>query len=368
MPVSGWRLSEDISAIWDTHGAKNAYEIIINPDNRASPHPSRTISRDSFQSQDNGESITMRPAHKCVAALAFAATLFFGIFGSTVCQAQESGNSASNASLNSTETASKISSSADDDAISAILATAPAALGPNESSSLFISRPPASPPPPPQNQAAKIGIGAKISLLGIGLEAATTLSRKLNLRGGFNFFNYSRGFNNDGIHYDGALNFRSAEAHLDWYVLGGFHISPGVLFYNGNKITANASVPAGQTFTLGGTQYASDPTGLNPVSGNGELTWPKAAPSILAGFGNILPRSGRHFGFNFEVGGEYMGAPTTTLNLQGTACNTSTGVCANAATDPGIQSSIQSQEHKINHDLAPFKFFPQISLGFGVNF
>lgn len=65
---------------------------------------------------------------------------------------------------------------------------------------------------------------------------------------------------------------------------------------------------------------------------------------------------------------EYMGAPTAALKLQGTACNTSTNVCANAATDPRIQSSIQAQEKKINHDLSPFKFFPQISLGFGINF
>lgn len=63
-----------------------------------------------------------------------------------------------------------------------------------------------------------------------------------------------------------------------------------------------------------------------------------------------------------------MGAPTAALKLQGTACNTSTNVCANAATDPRIQSSIQAQEKKINHDLSPFKFFPQISLGFGINF
>jgi hypothetical protein len=309
----------------------------------------------------------MRPAYKCVAAFVFAAILIVVIFGSPRCEAQQSGSSANSASLNSME-ATPSPSSADDAEIAAILAAPPAAPGPNESSSFFISRTPASPPPPSQNSAAKIGIGAKISLLGIGIEAATPLSRKLNLRGGFNFFDYSRGFNNDGIHYDGTLNFRSAEAHLDWYVLGGFHISPGVLFYNGNKITGNASVPSGQTFTLGGTQYESDPTGLNPVTGTGGLTWPKAAPSILAGFGNILPRSGRHFGFNFEFGGEYMGAPTMALNLQGTVCNTSTGVCSNAATDPGIQSSIQAQDKKIDHDLSPFKFFPQISMGFGVNF
>lgn len=309
----------------------------------------------------------MRPAYRFAALAMFMALVVVGSVCTPICQAQESANSGNSSApaVSSESTGASSTAAANDAIVAAILAAAP---GPNVSSSLVMGTPPPAPPPPNGDRAAKIGIGVKVSLLGIGIEAATPISHRLNLRGGFNFLNYSRGFNNDGIHYDASLNFRSAEAHLDWYVLGGFHISPGVLFYNGNKVSADASVPPGQTFSLGGTQYESDPTGLNPVTGTGKLTWPKAAPSILAGFGNILPRSGRHFGFNFEFGGEYMGAPTTTLNLQGTACNTSTGVCANAATDPSIQSSIQAQEKKINHDLSPFKFFPQISLGFGVNF
>ena len=313
----------------------------------------------------------MRPAYKFVAVTMFVALLMVAGFFSPVCSAQENGNTASAATpattASSTPAASSSTSAASDDAtVAAIVAEAPA---PNESSSVTLGTPPAPPPPSPNgDRAAKIGIGAKISVLGIGIEAATPVSKRINLRGGFNFLNYNRDFNNDGIHYDGQLSFRSGEAHLDWYPLGGFHITPGLLFYNGNKVTASASVPSGQTFTLGGTQYESDPTGVNPVTGNGQLTWPKAAPQILVGFGNLLPRNGRHFGFNFEFGGEYAGAPTVGLNLQGTACNTSTDVCANAATDPGIQSSIQAQEKKINHDLAPFKFFPQVSLGFGINF
>lgn len=311
----------------------------------------------------------MRPACKLVAVAMFVALLIVGGFCSSVCGAQEKGNTATLATAatapgSAPAASSSTTDSSDDAMVAAIVAASPQ---PSESSSVTLGTPP-TPPPPNGDRAARIGIGAKVSLLGIGIEAATPIARRINLRGGFNFLNYNRDFNNDGIHYDGQLNFRSAEAHLDWYLLGGFHLSPGVLFYNGNKVTANASVPSGQTFTLGGTQYQSDPTGANPVTGTGQLTWPKAAPSILAGFGNMLPRSGRHFGFNFEFGGEYMGAPTARLNLQGTACNTTTGQCVNAATDPGVQSSIEGQENKINHDLSPFRFFPQISLGFGINF
>ncbi len=99
---------------------------------------------------------------------------------------------------------------------------------------------------------SRIGIGVKVSTLGAGLEVATPLGRKFNLRGGLNLFRYSRPITNDGIHYQGQLKFQSGEAHLDWFPFGGFHVSPGVLFYNGNELTATAMVPGGQTFSEGG--------------------------------------------------------------------------------------------------------------------
>src|SRR5438067_9792940 len=74
---------------------------------------------------------------------------------------------------------------------------------------------PASPIPLGTEGPRRIGVGAKISLLGIGGEAAVALSKRINVRGGFNFFNYSRGFGKDGINYGAQLAFRSAEAHLD---------------------------------------------------------------------------------------------------------------------------------------------------------
>jgi hypothetical protein len=312
----------------------------------------------------------MRPAYRFIRLAVFAFIAFATAFGSSTCIAQENSNStnaltSSNATVtnssSSSTTPSSSSSTTANDEIKAV---------PNfgESSSLALVAPEAPlPPPHGENRAGKIGVGAKISLLGIGFEAATPLSRKLNLRGGFNFFNYDKGVTSDGIHYSGKLSFRSGELHLDFFPFGGgFHLSPGLLFYNGNKVTANASVPGGDTFTLNGTQYESDPT--NPITGNGSLTFPKAAPSILVGFGNLLPRSGRHFSFNFEVGGEYQGSPKVALGLQGNACDTSGLNCVDAATDPSVQTNIQGQEKKINHDLSPFKFFPQISLGFGINF
>lgn len=310
----------------------------------------------------------MRPANRFIRIAAFAFIGFAMAFGSSLCVAQESSTSA-NTLTPSTPVANSLPSSTVPNSASATAADEVTAV-PNfgESSSLSLVAPDAPlPPPHGDSHASKIGVGAKISLLGIGIEAATPLSRRLNLRGGFNFFNYDKGVSSDGINYSGKLNFRSGELHLDFFPFGGgFHLSPGLLFYNGNKVTASASVPGGDTFTLNGTEYESDPS--NPITGNGSLTFPKAAPSILVGFGNLVPRSGRHFSFNFEVGGEYQGSPKVALNLQGNACDPTGLNCVNAATDTNVQTNIQGQEKKINHDLAPFKFFPQISLGFGINF
>src|SRR5206468_13060006 len=67
---------------------------------------------------------------------------------------------------------------------------------------------------------------------------------------------------------------------LDWYPLGyAFHLSPGLLIYNGNGATATASVPGGSTFTLGGVTYTSDPS--NPITGSGKVDFMKAAPTAM---------------------------------------------------------------------------------------
>jgi hypothetical protein len=232
-------------------------------------------------------------------------------------------------------------------------------------------RPPAKPARRPRPSG--IGVGVRLSSLGIGGEVAVPVTERSNVRGGFNAFGYSRGFNKDNINYAASLSFRSVEAHYDWYplsglLLGGLHLSPGLMLYNGNKVTASASVPGGQTFTLGGTQYTSEPG--DPITGSAKLDFNKVAPTVLVGLGNLVPRHRRRFGVNFEVGVAFSGAPQFTMNLKGTACTTINGVfqCLNAATDPTVQSSVAAEQRKVNSDVSAFKVYPVISLGFSYKF
>jgi len=210
-----------------------------------------------------------------------------------------------------------------------------------------------------------IGVGVKVSMLGIGGEVAVAVSHRSNVRFGFNAFSYGHTFDKDGVTYKGTLDLRSAQATYDLFFLKEFHISPGVLLYNGNNVTANAAVPGGQSFTLSNTNYVSDPA--NPVSGTGKLTVYKAAPMLLVGFGNLVPHS-RHFSTSFEIGAAYQGPPRVTLNLSGSACDSTGLFCRSISSDPTIQANVVSEQAKLNKSASPYKFYPVLSFGVGFKF
>jgi hypothetical protein len=210
-----------------------------------------------------------------------------------------------------------------------------------------------------------IGVGVKVSTLGIGGEVAVAVSHRSNVRFGFNAFSYGHTFIKDGATYKGNLDLRSAQATYDLFLLSWFHVSPGVLVYNGNKVNANVSVPGGQTFTLSNTSYVSD--AADPITGTGKLTVYKAAPMILFGIGNLVPRS-RHFSTSFEIGAAYQGPPRVTLNLSGSACDSTGLFCRSISSDPTIQSNIAAEQAKLNKSASPYKFYPVLSFGVGYRF
>ena len=211
------------------------------------------------------------------------------------------------------------------------------------------------------------GIGAKASLLGGGIEAEARVTHRTNVRAGFNMISYSRGFNKDGVPYDGQLSFKTVEAHYDIFPFTGtFYVSPGVLAYIGDPITATTTVPAGQSFTLGGTTFYSDTSA--PVAGKGKIDFNRAAPMATFGWGNLVPRkASKHFSVPVEFGVAFQGFPKATLNLAGNACP-APGVNCRSVADPTIQAAIQSEQTKINSSMSFFKVYPIISVGLGYKF
>ena len=212
------------------------------------------------------------------------------------------------------------------------------------------------------------GVAVKVSTLGVGAEVAVQVTHRTNVRASFNILSHSRGFDKDGITYHGHLDFKTFEAHYDIFPWAkSFHVSGGILAYATDPITATALVPGNQSFTLGGVSFISDPA--NPVTGKGKIVFNRAAPTITAGFGNLVPRNkSKHFSVPFEFGVAFQGSPKATLGLTGSVCDPTGLNCRTVASDPTVQNQIVSEQNKINNSMSFFKVYPIISAGVGYKF
>ena len=210
-------------------------------------------------------------------------------------------------------------------------------------------------------------LGVTAGTLGAGAELVTTMSRKTNLRVDGHFLNYSPStITQDGVNYGGNIKIRDVRASYDYFPFGGaFRLSAGVAAYNQFNVAATAVVSAGQSFTFNGTTYYSDFTGANPLSGNATLGYAnKYAPTATLGFGNAIPRSGRHFAFPVEIGAAFTGAPKFALNMNpnSVVCTSSTA-CGPVAPFDSFQTNLAAEQKKITNDIAPFRVYPILNIG-----
>jgi hypothetical protein len=204
----------------------------------------------------------------------------------------------------------------------------------------------------------RLGIGLKISSLGAGVEIATPVSRRSNVRTGFNMFIYDRDFRNDGVAYNGQLSLRSMQAVYDWFPFGGsFHVGGGMLAYNGNRMKANVSSP----ITTGGTGNLS-------ATGTARIEFRKVAPMFLVGWGNLLPRNGSRVSVPFEFGLVYHGQPRASLHLNNIACRPDDLSCLAVSSDPDVQNGFLAEQSKLRREVSSFKLYPVISVGLGYSF
>lgn len=211
------------------------------------------------------------------------------------------------------------------------------------------------------------GVAFKFGVLGAGVDVAVPVGSKVNIRGGFSGLGLSHEFEDDGLVLDANLKLRSASAHLDWFPFGGgFHLSPGVMFYNGNELQATVRVDSSSTFDLGNRTYRSSST--DPIRGTASVVFERVAPSVMMGWGNIVPRGGKRWSIPFELGVVFSKAPTATLGLTGSVCDPSGVNCRSVASDAGVQADVRAQEAEINDAIDVLKMIPVLSIGVAFSF
>jgi hypothetical protein len=214
-----------------------------------------------------------------------------------------------------------------------------------------------------------LGIAVQIGTPGIGLDIATPLGRKFNLRGTGGYFKYNASITENYVTYGGNIQLATGGAMLDWFPFGGsFRVSGGINAYNGNQLTGSATVNPNQSFVVNGNTYYSSAT--DPIHATATLhLGAKVAPVFSIGWGNIVPRKAeKHFSVPVSVGFAYVGYPTVDLGFIGSTCNSNGTVCHDVVTDPTFQQDLAAQKSKYQDQINALRFYPIVSVGFGYKF
>jgi hypothetical protein len=222
---------------------------------------------------------------------------------------------------------------------------------------------------------SRVGIGANVSPLGIGIEGAVVLNHYFDGRVMGNFFGFDTNqFEVEGFNVDAKLHMASAAAAIDWYPFGSvWRLSPGVMFFNGNQLSGTGTITPGTSFTLENQTYysasANAVTGATPLIGNGVLSFHRHTPAATAsfGFGKFIPRSDRHWSFPSEFGVIFTGSPEININVTGWAClDPHQTQCSNVG-DPKnpiaieFNNNLQGRLDKWRKDLDKVSVYPIFS-------
>jgi hypothetical protein len=220
-----------------------------------------------------------------------------------------------------------------------------------------------------QQRFSRIGIGADVSLLGIGIKATTPLDDYIDVRGLFNFFSYHQPrLEVDGFNIYGSLHLASVAAAADFYPKNSvWRLSGGLFLYNGNQVNVSTNVVGGTSFSLDGTTYYSSTA--NPASGTVALNLNtlKAAPMFSFGFGRFVPHSNRHWSFPTEFGAIYMGTPSLVVTTAGDVCTDKAQTQCSSISDQttpvgqAFNSSLNAELTKWRSTLKQINFYPIFS-------
>jgi hypothetical protein len=193
-----------------------------------------------------------------------------------------------------------------------------------------------------------IGVGARYSTLGAGVELGKSFSDNFGVRLGLNKYSQSDTQTIDDIKYDADLDLSSTALLLDWHPFAGsFHLTAGYV-NSSNELTANAD-PTG-TVDIGGTLYGPLSAGDVILKGKVKLG---SGPYLGLGWGNV-PASG--FGFTVEAGIVQMGTPSVSLSATGSVGDTIP------------QADIDQEIANMKNDLDQFDTYPVVAVGISYGF
>lgn len=196
----------------------------------------------------------------------------------------------------------------------------------------------------PHALAEQHSVGAKIGLLGLGVEYAYRVNDLITVRGGINGASYTFDDTKSAIDYELKLDFDSLSVGVDFHPMkGAFRLSLGAL-QNDNSIVAQSNPT--QSFNVGGTTYTAAEVGTL----RGAIEFDSFAPYAAIGWDFMRDRA---FGVSLDLGLVSQGAPTVSLTASGPILG-----------DPQFADDLATEQRELQSSLDDFDLYPFANLGF----
>jgi len=199
---------------------------------------------------------------------------------------------------------------------------------------------------PTAHSQGAMGITLRASTMGAELGLSRSLSPRLTLRSGLNFFNFSLDGETGGadpVAYEMDLKYFSIPLMVDFFLGGGFRLTAGTLFHT-NLIEGTGQVL--NSYSFDEDVFTPEEIGALTVKVEPGL---KLLPYLGLGFGRGATGAGR-LGFLFDIGVFYQGAPDVTLE----------------ADEASMIFPTTSQETEIEEDIKGLKWYPYVAIGFAI--
>lgn len=200
---------------------------------------------------------------------------------------------------------------------------------------------------------AQIAVGVGIGTGGVSAEAQVKIAPWLQLRGGYNYFEYtSDGENFDDITYDGSIDLTSFGAFVDLHPFSNsFVISGGALMFQGDNFLDFGATPTSNV-QIGDTTYTPAQVGRLGLTADFEES---IAPYIGIGWDTT---GGGGIGLKLLLGAAFTGTPSIDI--------TSTG--GTLSSDATFQQKVAQEETNANDDIEEYKIIPVVQLGLTFGF
>ena len=207
---------------------------------------------------------------------------------------------------------------------------------------------------PNKKEPIGIGVTARVSTLGLGLDVSKSFSSQFDARLGFNFGSLKSTRTDSGITYDANLNLSSFQLMGDYYPFGGGFRVTGGLLSQSNRFAVTSKPDGSGNYNIDGNQIPVDQVGTL----TGEFKYANSiAPYLGIGFGRP---STEGFGFNADLGVMFTGSPKVTLNPSQEV--------ADPAIRAQVRTAINNQARTTENELKGFNVYPVLSIGVSYGF